>query len=203
MSILLVRHGETVWNVARRMQGHRDSPLTLRGIGQARANAALLAELLDDPAACRIVASPLARTWQTATILAEGLGRDPESIGFDDRLREQAFGQWEGLTPDEIARTYPDLWHAREADKWAFQVPGGESYAMVAARLRSWLDEQGDGSELLVVSHGLAGRVLRGLYAGLSEAEIMASHEPQGSVFRLTDGVIQEVAAGDGGSLRV
>ena len=82
-------------------------------------------------------------------------------------------------------------------------MPGGESYAMVAARLRSWLDEQGDGSELVVVSHGLAGRVLRGLYAGLTPAETMASREPHGSVFRLTGGVIQEVAAGEGGGLNL
>ena len=74
---------------------------------------------------------------------------------------------------------------------------------MVAARQRSWLDEQAEGSELVVVGHGLSGRVLRGLYAGLTQAEIMASHEPQGIVFRLTGGVIQEVAAGEGGSLRV
>lgn len=201
--IYLMRHGETVWNVARRMQGHRDSPLTLRGIGQARANGALLAELLDGSEARRIVASPLPRTWQTAAIVAERLGLDPNTIQFDDRLREQAFGEWEGLTMDEVARDHPDLWAAREADKWAFQVPGGESYAMVAARTRSWLDEQGDGSELVVVGHGLAGRILRGLYGGLTEAEVMASHEPQGSVFRLTGGVIQEVATGDGGSLRV
>jgi probable phosphoglycerate mutase len=195
--IYLLRHGETVWNVGRRLQGQRDSPLTLRGIAQARALAALLGELIDDPAACRLVASPLGRTWQTAVILCETLGLDCRAIGFEPRLKEHHFGAWEGLTWPEVEAGFPKLWAEREADKWNFRAPEGESYAMVAARARQWLDERNGEEKLIVVGHGLAGRVLRGLYAGLSQDEIMAAYEPQDSLFRLADGVVQKFESGD------
>ncbi|MDH3475350.1 MAG: histidine phosphatase family protein [Rhodospirillales bacterium] len=190
--IYLLRHGETVWNVDRRLQGQQDSPLTLRGIAQVRAVTALLGELIADPADFAVVASPLARTWQTASIVCEGLGLAPGAIRFDDRLKEHDFGDWEGLLWAEVERDFPELWAAREADKWNFSVPGGESYAKVAARVGAWLEEHRDGPNLIVVSHGLAGRVLRGLYAGLTQQEVPGLFEPHGSVYRLAGGVVQE-----------
>jgi len=195
--IYLLRHGETVWNVERRLQGQKDSPLTTRGIVQARALARLLGELIEDPAAFTLVASPLGRTWQTAVIVAEALGLDSQAIRFEPRLKEHHFGQWEGLTWGEVESGVPDLWAAREADKWNFRAPDGESYALVAARARNWLAERNGQERLIVVSHGLTGRVLRGLYGGLSQEEIMAAYEPQDSLFRLTDGVVQKLESGD------
>jgi probable phosphoglycerate mutase len=193
--IYLLRHGETVWNVEGRLQGQKDSPLTLRGIAQARAVADLLRELLDEPSAFAIVASPLPRTWQTAVILSQALGLDPGAIRFEPRLAEHHFGLWEGLTWQEIETRFPDLWQARKTDKWAFQVPGGESYARVALRVGDWLDAQPADARLVVVGHGLAGRVLRGLYAGLPQDEIMEMLEPQGCLHRLAVGTIETFEA--------
>ncbi|MDH3596464.1 MAG: histidine phosphatase family protein [Rhodospirillales bacterium] len=188
--IYLLRHGETIWNVERRLQGRKDSPLTLRGISQARAVAGLLRDLINDPSTFTVVASPLARTWQTAVIVSQSLGLDCRAIRFEPRLQEHHFGLWEGLTWQEIEARFPDLWEQRRADKWAFEAPGGESYARVAARVRSWLDEQSADSRLIVVGHGLAGRVLRGLYGSLPQAEVMEMLEPQGSLYRLAEGTI-------------
>ena len=196
--IYLLRHGETVWNVGRRLQGQGDSPLTLTGISQARANGALLGELIEAPAAFTVVSSPLARTWQTAAIICETLGLDARSIRFEPRLMEHHFGDWEGCTPAEVAACSPDQWAAREADKWNFQVPGGESYALVDRRARAWLAEQNGESRLIVVSHGLIGRVLRGAYGGLPREAIMGLYEPHGSLYRLTGGVVQEFEAESG-----
>ncbi len=193
--IYLLRHGETVWNVDRRLQGQRDSPLTLTGIAQARANGALLGELIESPAEFTVVASPLARTWQTAAIICETLGLDARSIRFEPRLMEHHFGDWEGLTPAEVELRFPGQWASREANKWNFQVPGGESYALVDRRARAWLGEQNGASRLIVVSHGLAGRVLRGAYGGLPREEIMVLYEPHGSLYRLTGDVVQEFEA--------
>jgi probable phosphoglycerate mutase len=193
--IYLLRHGETVWNVERRLQGRKDSPLTLRGIAQARAVAALLRQLIEDLSAFTIVASPLARTWQTAAIVSQSLGLDCRAIRFEPLLQEHHFGLWEGLTWQEIETRFPDLWKQRLADKWAFEAPGGESYARVAVRVQGWLDEQDRDARLIVVGHGLAGRVLRGLYAGLSREEIMEMLEPQGSLYRLTEGTIASFKA--------
>ena len=194
--IYLLRHGETVWNVERRLQGQQDSPLTTRGIAQAQALARLLGELTRDLAAFTLVASPLGRTWQTAVIVAEALGLDSRAIRFEPRLKEHNFGLWEGLTWAEVETAAPDLWAAREADKWNFRAPEGESYALVAARARSWLAERNGRDRLIVVSHGLTGRVLRGLYGGLTQEEIMATYEPQDSLFRLADGVVQKFESG-------
>ena len=196
--IYLLRHGETIWNVDRRLQGQQDSPLTLTGIAQVRANGALLGELIEAPADFTVAASPLARTWQTAAIVCETLGLDVRSIRIEPRLMEHHFGDWEGFTPTEVAARFPDQWAAREADKWNFQVPGGESYALVDKRLRDWLGEQNGESRLIVVSHGLAGRVLRGAYGGLPREEIMALYEPHNSLYRLTGGVVQKFEAESG-----
>ncbi len=194
--IYLLRHGETVWNAERRVQGHRDSPLTLKGIDQMQALAGLLGELIEDPSAYTIVASPLARTWQSAVIVAETLGLEPRAVRLEPRLKERHFGAWEGLTWSEIKESFADDLARRRADKWNFTVPGGESYAGVAARVGAWLSEQDNGARLIVAGHGLAGRVLRGLYAGLSQKEIMDLLEPQGSLFRLTGGVVQAFEIG-------
>ncbi len=188
--IYLLRHGETVWNVEGRLQGQKDSPLTLRGIAQARAVAGLLRDLLGDDPKFDIVASPLARTWQTAVIVCQTLGLDCNAIRFEPRLAEHHFGLWEGLTWQEIGARFADLRAQRQADTWSFQVPGGESYALVALRVREWLDEQPSDARLVVVGHGLAGRVLRGLYARLPRAEIMEMLEPQGCLHRLAENTI-------------
>lgn len=190
--IYLLRHGETLWNVEGRLQGQGDSPLTLRGIEQARRNARRLTAICPDYADYQVVASPLARTWQTAAILTETLGMDPRAVSFEPRLMEHGFGAWEGLTLAELADRPDGLWQARDADKWNFVVPGGESYARVAARASAWLAEQYPERRLIVVAHGLIGRVLRGLYAGLSHEEITSLlTEQHTTIYRLTGGVAQ------------
>ena len=92
------------------------------------------------------------------------------------------------LTAKEAAARYPDAWAAREADRWHHQRLGGESFAQLAARIGAFLrDAEGDA---IVVSHGAAGRVLRGLYGRLAHDEILALDEPQDAIFRLTQGTV-------------
>ena len=195
--IYLLRHGETEWNRQRRLQGHRDSPLTARGLAQAAAMGATLRLLLGGAGDFRMVSSPLGRARQTARRVAEALGRDPDGIAEDPRLMEHGFGVWEGELEADLPGRFPAIWQAREADKWAYEVPGGESYALVAARLRGWLAEQPAGARLIVVSHGLAGRILRGLYGRAAPAEVFAMTEPQDAVFRLSHGVIARFDAAE------
>ena len=78
--IYLFRHGETLWNRERRLQGQLDSPLTLRGIAQVRRNAETLQREIGDPAGLAMLASPLGRAWQSAVIVAETLGLDPRGV---------------------------------------------------------------------------------------------------------------------------
>ncbi len=189
--LYLLRHGETEFNVEGRYQGQRDSALTPRGRDQARAHGALLETLIVEPEAWRVVASPLGRTMATARIVCAELGLPDGAIETDDRLKEMAFGAWEGLTLAEIQASHPEAWAARCAERWHYRRPGGESFALVAARVGAFLrDIQGD---TIVVGHGAAGRVLRGLYGRLSEDQIVALDEPQDAIFRLTQGTIAPI----------
>ena len=107
MTILLLRHGETKWNLERRYQGRFDSLLTETGAAQARAIGRLLAGL-PAAAAAPIVASPQGRARRTAEIVREELG-SAGAVRIDERLRELTLGSWDGLTYGEIEAVSPGI----------------------------------------------------------------------------------------------
>jgi probable phosphoglycerate mutase len=117
--ILLIRHGETDWNAARRLQGHLDIPLNEEGMRQA---AALGAALSDEPLDA-IYASDLSRALVTATPLAEARGM---RVQTDVRLRERCYGAFEGLLYGEIGARYPDAWRAFRARDADARFPEGD-----------------------------------------------------------------------------
>jgi probable phosphoglycerate mutase len=189
--IYLCRHGETEWNRAHRLQGQCESDLTPLGRAQAGAMADLLHDLVrrDTAHPWRIVASPLRRARDTAGIIGARLGLPVE---FDDRLMELTVGAWEGRLRTDLAREHPALFTDRT---WFFAAPGGETYDQVMARVGGWLSEQAAEPErrLIVVSHGIAGRLLRGAYAGLSPAETLEQDVPQDAIYRLSGGQIDRL----------
>ena len=192
MTIYLIRHGETEWNRAGRMQGQLDSPLTTRGEAQARAVGETLRGLGVD--GFEMVASPLGRTRATAAIVCGALGRDPGAMTTDERLMEMTWGAWDGLTLAEIEARDPGALAQRKADHWGYRPPGGgESYVMVALRVADWLKGVDPGRSLIVVSHGGAGRVVRGLYGGLNHPETLAQEEPQDAFHSLRDGLVGRI----------
>src|SRR2546428_7625300 len=105
--IYLVRHGETPWNRVGRQQGHLDSPLTPKGIEQARAAGRALRRALPDVHTVGIETSPLGRARQTATILRDELGLEESALVVAPLLIEANFGVWQGLTHAEIDAQYP------------------------------------------------------------------------------------------------
>ncbi|KQV94514.1 MULTISPECIES: histidine phosphatase family protein [unclassified Roseateles] len=125
--LILIRHGETAWNRATRIQGHTDIPLSPLGLAQAQR----LAEAMADEPLAAIYSSDLSRARQTAEAVA---GVQGLAIHFDAALRERAFGRFEGLSWEEIDRGYPEdaaRWRRREPD---FAVGGGESLTVFSAR---------------------------------------------------------------------
>jgi len=194
-AIYLVRHGETEWNREGRMQGHLDSPLTERGEDQARRVGRLLAELVPEPAHHVVTASPLGRTRRTAEIVCETLGQDLANCRFDELLIEITLGEWDGMTAEEITAADGETWRLYRNDHWNYVPPGGESYAMMANRARRWLATTTARRDLIVVSHGAFGRVLRGVYTGLDSKQTLSQEEPQDSVFRLSGGSIARIEA--------
>jgi len=191
-AIYLVRHGETEWNRARRYQGWSDSPLTEQGLTQAAAIGRLLCGLPEAKSA-GLVASPIGRARRTAEIIRERLGHTAP-LRFDDRLRELSFGSWDGFTRAEIAALRPDAFDDEQRD-WYFATPDGETYEVFAGRIGTWLAEAKiEDRPLIVVTHGVVTRILRGLYAGLPRAQAMRLPVPQDRIFRLAGGTIEEIA---------
>jgi len=150
--ILLVRHGQSEWNLTGRWQGQTDPPLTDLGRGQA-ATAARSLGTVD-----AIWSSDLQRAAETATIISNELGVGP--VVLDDDLRERNAGEWEGLTRAQIDEQYPGYLEPIEGtsgEGWVpRRPPGWESDDDLAVRVRrSFLrirDEVGEG-EVLVVGH--------------------------------------------------
>lgn len=194
-TIYLVRHGETEWNREGRLQGQSNSALTGRGLQQAHGIGMLLRQLVDAGDGIPIIASPLERALRTAEAICGPLGRHAASLRTDDLLKEISFGRWEGMTFAEIAAADPENWRRFEQDRWRFAPPGGESYAMMAERVRQWLHDSSPIREKIVVAHGEFGRVLRGIYRGMSPEEMFALDVPQDVVFRLSAGTIERIGA--------
>ena len=186
--IYLCRHGETFHNREGRLQGRSESDLTPLGRAQAAAMGELLFDLVrrDPPADWRIVASPLRRALNTAETIGARLGLP---VVIDERLVEIDVGEWSNRLREEVRGENP---HLHGDDAWGFHAPGGETYEGMMARLTAWLAEQAAEPErrLIVVSHGVAGRLLRGAYAGLSKADTLAQDIPQDAVYRLMAGQI-------------
>ena len=182
--IYLLRHGETEWNAAGRFQGILDSPLTGKGIEQAKASGRRLASLIAHADA--VHASPLGRVRQTCTIITS-FNSYPAPL-WDARLREVSIGSWDGLTEIDIEEGWPGLLDGATAFDWFFRSPDGETYDEAAARVRRWLSEV-EGT-VVVVSHGLLGRIIRGEYLGLSRHEALSLPVPQDVIWHLAAGKV-------------
>ncbi|MEO8113763.1 MAG: histidine phosphatase family protein [Phenylobacterium sp.] len=188
--IYLVRHGQTEFNRERRLQGHVDSPLTELGRGQAQGVARLLGDLTRGEPGWRIVSSPLGRAHATAQIIAEAL--DLPEVELEPRLIELSWGGWDGRLRSDLEAAYPDSFGRTG---WFWDAPEGEAYDQVAERLSSWLASLPPESErrIIAVSHGVSGRVLRGLYAGLDRDATATQDVPQDAVYRLACGNIHRL----------
>ena len=160
--LILLRHGQTDFNVAGRMQGHLESVLTPIGRAQAVAAAPVVAALAPD----RLISSDLSRAADTAELVGAVCGLP---VKLDARLRETHLGQWQGMSVDEIEAEYPGAIATWRSDA-AWAPPGGESRIQVVERSRPVVDEvdaepsDGGSEALLVVAHG---GLIAGLVSGL------------------------------------
>ncbi|WP_230670554.1 histidine phosphatase family protein [Rathayibacter sp. Leaf248] len=192
--LTLVRHGQTDWNAARRIQGASDIPLNDTGRSQARAAARILGEREWDA----VVASPLQRAYETGAVIARGLGLDEPLVV--PGLAERAYGEAEGMTGDDLRALFPG---GIEGER----IPGCETRAEVVARATEALLEVAErfpDQRVIVATHGA---VIGSLLRSLSEDALL----PQGITvgngsrhdFAIVDGALRIVAFDDSGDVVV
>ena len=159
--IILIRHGRTAWNVrpghGRRFRGLVDVPLDAEGESQAR----LTAERLADEPLNAVYASPLQRASRTAQLIAQPHGLTAQAL---PGLTSMNYGDWAGLTTDEVGQRWPDLHRLWLQDPFQVQVPGGESLEDIRQRattaLSDILSRHSDDETLVLVSHQVVTRTL-------------------------------------------
>ena len=196
--LYMLRHGETAWNIDRRMQGTKNSDLTERGRAQAVAmGRALKAELARAPGPIRFLRSPLGRTLETSLIVGRELGLEPGSWNDDPRLAELRYGDWEGFTWKEIEAHTPNALSDWRADPEGFCPPGGETHFELRRRSAGALaDIIAANSRTVVIGHGVSGAVLRGINLGLDARAMFVLEKPQDAFFRLTAGAEERITTG-------
>jgi len=193
LKLILVRHGETEWNKEGRYQGQKDSPLTSKGKDQAAQSASKVLAYLEEHNEINnivIYSSPLGRARATAEIIAGTLGIPNKNIIFDDSLKEFDYGIFEGELKSFCQTYYAEIFDAREANKWFYQIEQGESYEMLARRLSLWIQslKRWRGKTIIVVAHEMLNRTLRGLYLGLEYDETLKLKQPNDRVLLLEKG---------------
>lgn len=150
--VILVRHGQTLWNALGKYQGHTDVPLNEVGIEQARK----VAKRLAGENISAVYASDLSRAKDTAKIIAQKHGLEVET---DKKLREMNFGLWEGKTYTQIQEEYPQLVKVWISDPQLLQIPQGETFSQVQLRairaLKEIIRRHNINETIVVVAHGL------------------------------------------------
>lgn len=190
--IFLIRHGETQWNVEGRFQGRLDSPLTERGRHQALRIGDRLRDLLG-ARRVTINVSPLGRARETAALLTARLPSAAEPV-LDDRLSEVTLGSWDGLTMIDIDAMWPGRLDGSGPFDWYFRAPDGEPFEAVRARAEAWLADVPDTAEAIVaISHGLTGRVIRGVFAGIDRQAMLELPVRQDALWHLHGDGITEI----------
>lgn len=160
---MLIRHGQTDWNIERRIQGQSDIPLSANGLAQARA----LALSLHGQQFDLVISSDLQRSAQTAQIIASNLSLP---VQFEERLREVNHGKWEGMLISDLHEKYGDEYKAFRSDPVSSRAPDGESLSEAVTRILAVIEETAaryPSGRIMIISHGLILALLRCQINGL------------------------------------
>ncbi|EJY0699809.1 TPA: histidine phosphatase family protein [Vibrio parahaemolyticus] len=187
--IFVLRHGETEFNADKKLQGHCNSSLTSKGSDQARCVGTTLKQYVENRP-FRVYSSTLGRALQTSQIVCEELNYSYENLNKEPRLKECSLGEWEQRTIPSLEQEIPNLLAQND---WYLQAPNCETYESVRERLSSWLSDVAHDEDIVVVSHGLTGIVLRGLLLGMDYTQVWQQDLPQDAFFIIEDGRITRV----------
>jgi probable phosphoglycerate mutase len=190
--LYFMRHGETDFNAAHRLQGQYQTSLNAKGRQQAEVGGDLLRDLFErdrlQASNLSYASSPLNRARETMEIVRRRLSLDPQVYETDDRLMEISYGAWEGLTLPEVEADEPGVLKRREREKWDFAPPGGESYRDVGKRVADWYASVK--RDTVVTAHGGVARVLMANFHILPEEEATHAEIAQGVVYVFSGGAV-------------
>ncbi|NCF43294.1 MAG: hypothetical protein GWP70_00535 [Proteobacteria bacterium] len=178
--IYLFRHGETEWNVAGKMQGRLDSPLTEHGRQQAKAHGRLLAGLSSPD--CLWVSSA-GRTRATAELLNAAV---QVPMHFSDALVERDCGTWSGKTAAQVRTEHAAEWAQLQQDGFRYRPGGGENLPDLMQRFRDLLAQWPQPACLGIVTHGVVSRAILGHFLQLNEAQIRQVKHPNALFYELS-----------------
>jgi broad specificity phosphatase PhoE len=197
--IILVRHGQTAWNIGagagERFRGRVDLPLDDVGLAQAHA----LAKRLADRPIVAIYSSPLKRAVETALPTAQQLGLTVQPL---PGIIDINYGDWQGLSPAEVSRAYPDLYRRWLEKPHRVRFPNGESLRQVRLRGMAALKQASarhEGQVILLVAHQVVNRVLVCAVLGLGDSHFWRIRQDNAciNVFEHQGGVFTAVLIND------
>ncbi len=181
-TLYILRHGQTEWNVERRIQGHMDSPLTELGRQQADTHGKTLKSLggID-----QLFASPSGRARETAFIVNSYA---KAVVTFESSLMERDCGEWSGQMLSEVEARYPQAWQARTDDPFQHRPPGGENLSDMQERVGTFLQSLYaiDCDVVGLVTHGVMSRVILMDLLGLNPLEAVRAYHPNDAFYRLS-----------------
>jgi broad specificity phosphatase PhoE len=173
-TIILIRHGETDWNIEGRYQGQADPPLNSSGMHQAQ----VLVTMLQDINLELLFSSPLRRAKQTAKLISEQLAIP---LLEDSRLMEIHQGDWQARLRADIQALYPDLFLAWETNPWGVNPPGGENLSSVQSRVYAAVDDIIDTNpqkKIGIVSHRIPIALIKVRYQDMDPDIVRTIHLP-------------------------
>jgi len=184
-TIILLRHGQTEWNLEGRYQGQLNSNLTDLGKKQAKENALKISHIVKSDVPFKFFSSPLGRAKETTFIICDTLGIDKRQVIFDNNIQEINYGIFEGKTKEFCKNNLSREYAKREAHKWSYRLEGGESYEMASKRVNIWLKSIKDEQLVVLVAHEMINRILRGIYVSLETETMLTLRQPNDMVIKL------------------
>ena len=164
--IIIVRHGQTYWNLEKRMQGHGNSKLTEKGKKQALKIAKYFKKNNLNLNNFILYSRPLKRVIDYAKIINRNLNHKfilKKKLNLSDELKEHKFGLWEGKSDKEIEELFPDQIKKRKLNKWHYKIPQGESYEILYKRVKKFINKRIKFKKNYVIfTHDMVSRVFRG-----------------------------------------
>ncbi len=180
--IYLMRHGQTEWNIIKKLQGQLDSALSIKGREQAIIMGKILSREIKNPKAYEHHVSPLGRTLETAELVAENFDFTPTKHPI---LMEVDVGSWSALYRKDIIKNNPQIFNHCLNDEIYFNSPDGESLNDVKRRAQDWLNSLTQPT--IAVTHGQIGLIIRALYTNTPHQEAISKSERQDGVYLLSD----------------